>query len=162
MNTENVMQSIRLFTRTLTSSAGSALSMAFWNTTLNACKEQKKRKALKFSLRLNPKFTNPNTQIADGSIPQVYFVIYIGSESTSPPHPPNPPSKPTFQTHLPNPPSKPTFQTHLRNHKWEYSSLFQGSGFFGFYFYIFPTSFLNSYSIWKQWLKASLWIYAPI
>ena len=37
------MQSIRLLTRNFTSSAGSALSMAFWNTTLKAYQEDKKR-----------------------------------------------------------------------------------------------------------------------
>lgn len=37
------MQSIRLLTRNFTSSAGSALSMAFWNTTLKAYQEDEKK-----------------------------------------------------------------------------------------------------------------------
>ena len=39
-NTECVRQSIRFSTRALTSSAGSARSIALSNTTLNACKPQ--------------------------------------------------------------------------------------------------------------------------
>lgn len=36
MKTEYVMQSMRLTTRVDTSSAGTAFSIAFWKTTLNA------------------------------------------------------------------------------------------------------------------------------